>query len=146
MDTKLETLHKILKLNEFVKLSIEKDKKQNHHPLKNDLSKSSRRMLWVLRENGSLNQRTISKMLNVSPQAISESVKKLEANNLIIKDTSNKNETIIELTKEGLKQSNALKDSIQKHANILLSEFSDEELIPIIEFINKLINQEENNV
>lgn len=146
MDKRLETLKKILQLSEFVKISIEKNKEKHHHPLKNDLSKSSRRLIFLLLNDGPLNQRTISKILNVSPQAISECVKKLEAENFIIKDTSNKNESIIKLTKFGIDEAEMLRCHIQSHSNELFENFNDQELDSMINFINKLINQEEDNV
>lgn len=146
MDKKLETLQRIFQLNEFVKLSADEDKAKHHHRLKIDLGKSSKRILWLLKRNGPLNQRSISKELNISPQAISEAVKKLECENLIIKDISNKNETIISLSELGNERSEVIKELIQNHANTLFDDFDENELQQVINFINKLINKENKDV
>ncbi len=145
MDTKTVTLQKILQLNEYIKLAVIKDREQHHHPLKHDLTKSSRRILYTLNKNGDLNQRAISKMLNISPQAVSETIKKLEVDNLITKDTTKK-ETIISLTEDGVKHALLVEQLISNHANKLFTDFNEDELQNVINFINKLINQEEDNV
>ncbi|MFI3328952.1 MAG: winged helix-turn-helix transcriptional regulator [bacterium] len=143
---KLEALQKILQLSEYVKLEIIKDKEKNHHPLKNNLSKSNNRIILLLERKGALNQRTISKCLSISPQAVSEAIKKLESENYIVKDNINKNETLILLTKEGLEHAILSKDIISNHANELLKDFNDEELQNVIDFSIKLLPKEENNV
>lgn len=144
MNKKIETLQRILQLSEFVKFNG-KDS-ENHHRLKTDLGKSSKRIIWLLKRNGPLNQRQISKELNISPQAISEAVKKLETANFIIKERINKNETQIKLTDLGEQHALIIKERIQKHADSLLSEFEDEELQVVIDFINKIINKEKKDV
>ncbi len=139
---KVHTLQKIFQLNEYIKISVEKDKEKNHHPLKHDMSKSSKRIIWLLNNEGPLNQRTISKLLMISPQAISEAVKKLENEELIIKDTC-KIETIISLTEKGKKHSCDLRNVIKNHANQVLEGFTDDELDQFIYLINKLIQKGE---
>ncbi len=140
---KFKSLHTILELSEFVKIETHNDIK--HHPLKNDMNKSSRRILFILSTYGPMNQRALSRKLLVSPQAISESIKKLENDNIITKDIL-KNETVIKLTLEGESEAKLFKDVLQRHADRLFEGFTDEELDTYIKFANKLMKKENDNV
>ncbi len=140
---KVDALQKIFQLSEYVKLSVKENSIKNHHRLKTDLSKSSKRILFLLTK-GPLNQRAIASNLNISPQAISEAVKKLEVEDLVIKEKLTKNETIIKLSPKGIEHSNHLHTIITEHSNSLLKNFSDDDLSYLIDMINKIINQEEN--
>ncbi len=138
---KMKTLIKIFKLSEYVKLEGKKNHENYHHPLKNNLTKSHNRILGVLQRHGTLNQRTLSKHLNISPQAVSETIKKLECDNLIYKDDNGK----INLTKTGNDYAVDFNNRVTAHAEELLKDFTDEELQNVINFIDKLLPKEEYN-
>lgn len=140
---RINTLLKLLHLSEYVKLAAKSNYKKHHHPLKNEMSKSSKRILILLR-NGDLNQRAISKKLMISPQAVSETIKKLEIEEYIIKDTSKK-ETIIKLSEKGKIEAISFLKVIQSHADEFLKDFSDEELDLLIKLINKLTKEDYND-
>lgn len=140
---KFEALHRTLLLTDYIKL--ESCKIKQHHPLKNDMNKSSRRIMFQLNKNGPMNQRTMSKILSVSPQAISESVKKLEINNLIEKEIF-KNETLIKLTPQGIIKAEQFTEHFERHANELFEDFTDEELETFIRLSEKIMKKENENV
>lgn len=138
---KFNALHKILELTEYIKL--EADKNRKHHQLKNHMIKSSRRILFQLSTNGPINQRTLAKQLTLSPQAISEAVKKLEVDSFITKDILT-NETVIKLTPKGEQKSMLIKEHIQKHSESLFESFNEEELELFIKLTNKIMKKENN--
>lgn len=145
MNNKLEVFQRILQLSEYVKISF-KDDSMKHHQLKHDLGKSNKRIICLLKRKGSLNQRQMSKELNISPQAISEAVKKLETMNFITKDIVSKNETKIKLSVFGKEHAELIEEMMQKHADTLLDDFNDEEIQLMINFINKIIYKEKKDV
>lgn len=118
----------------FEKVRREKDNSHNDEngtadlKRKYKLSPSGCTMLCTLLTHGNLNQRNIAKMMNISSQAVSEAIKKLEQNELIIKESgTHNNEKIISLTKSGAEFAKKLDEGIKIHASTVFKNFNDEE-------------------
>ncbi len=120
--------------------------KQNHEQVgekENDvaekLSPTSKNILVQLFSVGSMNQRTIAKSVDVSSQAVSETIKKLVENGCITKTLGTvNNENIISLTEKGKERAKTLKDRIEKHANFVFEDFDDSDLEKLFELLDKM--------
>lgn len=114
------------------------------HLLKNmNLPHSGRKALAVLSQEGSVNQRTLAQALHISPQAVSETVKKLESHQLILKiNGTQKNENLISLTESGKELSSLLKEIIENHANQVFQEFTDSEVETLGTLLEKLLEKQ----
>jgi DNA-binding MarR family transcriptional regulator len=124
-DEVLKRLHDISELLTTIKPPVTEN--ENIH-LKG-LPHSSRDILGQLYINGEMNQRTLSKHIGCSPQAISKSVSKLAKNGLIIKKNgSQKNENKILLTQVGKETANELEKIIEQYADIIFDGFSDHDI------------------
>lgn len=111
---------------------------ENHLFIK--IPHSGKNLLRVLLKNGSLNQRSIAKLMEISSQAVSESVKKLEQNELIIKTCGQQNnENIIELTEKGREIAIKLDKGIKKHAESLFAKLTEEETEQFYQILKKLL-------
>lgn len=100
-------------------------------------------MLRALLENGSLNQRSIAKLMNISSQAVSEAIKKLEFNELIIKENgTHNNEKIITLTEIGIIFAKELDKGLKGHSRKVFENFSDEECELLSMLLDKIINSQ----
>ncbi len=100
---------------------------------------SARKLLCVLLREGSLNQRNIANMTNVTAQAVSEMIKKLEHKELIQKESGEiNNENIISLTEKGMEIANKLEAQAQEYAEKLFAGFTEEEMKSLHNLIEKL--------
>lgn len=146
--TQVEVLAKLHQLSETVQEKRERgqqrwseDEKESFdklHALK--LPHSGRKMLSVLSVKGGMNQRALALQLGISPQAVSESVKKLEHLGYIIKENgSQKNENLISLTEEGEEMAKFLIDLIGRHACEVFRTFSDDEVQQLGVLLDKLM-------
>lgn len=103
------------------------------------LSPTSKNVLILLLSLGSMNQRTIAKSVDVSSQAVSETIKKLEQNECITKSLGAvNNENIISLTSKGTELAKTLKGRLEKHANYVFENFSDSDLQTLFELLDKI--------
>lgn len=145
---KSDVLAKFLKVNELIRNQRDIAENSNGRSQKIDknidnnnvkLNHSSKSMLCVLLNNDGINQRNLAGLLSISPQAVSESIKKLESFELIIKENgSQKNENIIFLTDLGKDKAKLLRRKISAHANKVFKDFSDEELSLFFDLLNKI--------
>lgn len=104
------------------------------------LPHSGRKMLVVLQEKGETNQRTLATLVGISPQATSESVKKLEEAGCITKTSGKqKNENMISLTPFGEDMADLLQDVITRHAEELFQSFSVEEVTQLGTLLDKFL-------
>lgn len=95
--------------------------------------------LCLLAEKGSLNQRTIAKSLNVTGQAVSDLVKKLEVHELISKESGeHNNENIITLTEKGTAKAQEVNQKLQTMATELFASFTQEEMDTFSSLLEKI--------
>lgn len=153
----MEQIKVLEKLHRISELISEKDKEahpweQLPDPIlaekleKLHLSHSGRKLLVVLKKEGSCNQRNLALKLGISPQAVSETVKKLEFHGCIQKTNGNqKNENLISLTTLGDEFAQFLKQIIYDHANMVFSSFSQEEVSLLGDLLEKLLLQIQDN-
>ncbi|MFI3249593.1 MAG: MarR family transcriptional regulator [Eubacteriales bacterium] len=103
------------------------------------MSPVAQNTLCLLLKEGSMNQRTIAKNSNVTGQAVSEVVKKLEARELIVREQGElNNENIISLTEKGREKAMELQKKISITAKGLLQDFSIEEQIQLFSLLEKI--------
>lgn len=134
-------LAKLFKTNEILRGQKEKNSdKDGKNKLNSKLNHSGKSLLCNLLDNDGINQRNLASLLSVSPQAVSESIKKLELNNLIRKEAgSQKNENLIFLTDFGRERSLELREKIHAHANMIFADFSDDELSQLYSLLDKIV-------
>lgn len=144
----IHVLSKILQLNEIFsqesKLTfypeLEEHQAQFFALQRMNLPHSGRKMLVVLQEKGESNQRTLAHEVGISPQAASESIKKLELSGCVKKENgTQKNEKLISLTDLGEEMANLLHLIIALHAKQLFHSFSLEEVGQLGSLLDKLL-------
>lgn len=141
---KSEVMGKFLRLTEFLSTESHKQLKAEHDELhtlrKLQLSHSGRRCLVILWRDGKQNQRNLAKALEISPQAVSEIVKKLQEKGCVLKEQGlQKNENLISLTETGAVYGALLEKIIQIHGEEFLSPLSEEELVEFSLLLDKLL-------
>lgn len=105
-----------------------------------NLPHSGRKMLVILQEKGEINQRTLAHEAGISPQAVSESIKKLELSGCVTKVNGiQKNEKLIFLTELGKEMAELLHLVIALHAKQLFQSFSHDEVEQMDSLIDKLL-------
>lgn len=105
-----------------------------------NLPHSGRKILVVLQEKGEINQRTLAHEVGVSPQAASESIKKLELSGCVKKVNGiQKNEKLISLTELGEEMAHLLHLVIVLHAKQLFHKFSSDEVGQLGTLLDKLL-------
>ncbi len=105
-----------------------------------NLSHSARKTLALLSREGPQNQRTMAQLLGISPQAVSEMVKKLLQVDCITKEQGKqKNENLISLTDSGADLGLLLREIIEFHANDFFSPLNQEELEQFHSILVKLL-------
>lgn len=104
------------------------------------LSHAARRSLVLLQQEGKQNQRTLAKSLDISPQAVSELVKKLLHHGCIIKEQgSQKNENLLSLSELGENYALHLKIAIEIHSEDFFKSFTEEDLQQFESLLDKLL-------
>lgn len=107
------------------------------------LPHSGRKMLAVLHQEGGMNQRNLAQKLGISPQAVSETVKKLETQGCITKVSGNqKNENLISLTPLGEELALLLFEIISHHAQEVFEGFTSEEVALLGKLLDKLLERQ----
>ena len=107
------------------------------------LPHSAREILASLFEKGEMNQRTLSKFVGVSPQAISKTIRTLCKKELVIKKNGvQKNENFISLTSEGKKTAEILCEIIKSKSEDYFLGFSDAE----VKIFGEMLNRIEKNI
>lgn len=139
---KTKTLSLLLDCNSLFnnkKLPIDEKK---HFP-KYEFNHNQRKILGIIKNNDNINQRQLAKLINLTPQAISKGLKKLETDNFIIRSNGNqKNEKLITLTKKGRQVASHLEKIIHHHADDIFIGFSDEEIEQFNFFLQKIIENQ----
>lgn len=132
-------LAKLFKVNELLRAQIRSKENDSSKPVGGKINHTSKEILRSLLNNEKINQRNLAGLLDVSPQAVSESIKKLEGMNLVIKESGNqKNENLISLTSTGYESATKLNEKIVAHSNNVLKNFSEEELIQLHNLLSKI--------
>ncbi len=148
-------LHKLLNLAGEIQFSGDKaraEHKKNKKYHKSDEHKGEHKakkhhkmspvtkniLLWLIDEE-SLNQRSLAKRCKVTGQAVSESLKKMEEKELILRTQGEiNNENIITLTEKGKVKALELRKKMQEKANKLFEDFSETELDTLLNLLEKL--------
>lgn len=118
----------------------EGEKKKKHHKI----SPSAQNALSLLLKEGAMNQRTIAKNSNVSGQAISEVMKKLEGKELIRREQGEiNNENIVSLTEKGREKAIELEEKMAKMAKLLLADFTLDEREQLCFLLEKMEKNQE---
>ncbi len=153
MNTKIELLIKLTELSEQIRHSkkhshrhedkdcnktkrhhshdcgCEKSDKSDRGRGRNKLSFTAKRTLCILLEEESINQRSISKMLGVSAQTVSEMIKNLENKEIIVKTQGEiNNENFISLTESGKETALETSKRITERADKTFSGLTQEEI------------------
>ncbi len=123
---------------EYIKQNPEKCEDAKKDVVEN-FSPTSKNILVLLLSEGSMNQRTIAKSVDVSSQAVSETMKKLLENGNITKSLGAvNNENIISLTEKGKERAKTLKERIEKHANFVFEDFDEKDLETLFVLLDKM--------
>ncbi len=159
MDKKKELLIKLTELSEQIRHSKRDHSKHNHKEKhvkqlsdecskthrggkgrgKNKLSFTAKRTICILLQEESINQRSISKMLGVSAQTVSEMIKNLESKELILKTQGEiNNENIISLSEKGKVAALEASKRMDERATMLFENISDEELDTLYNILDKI--------
>lgn len=108
------------------------------------LSPLAQSTLCLLRDEGSMNQRAIAKANQVTGQAVSDLMKKLEGKELISRKQGNiNNETIISLTEKGEAKADEVKLRLLALAEKYFTNFSEEEMSTLFLLLEKMEHSQE---
>ena len=123
-------------LNHTIEAGVEINKKPQSKRAK--LSLTTKNALRELMKED-MNQRNLSKKLNITAQAMSEIAKKLEQNGYINR-TNNKinNENILSLTDKGIEKATMFDQNIKVTSEKVFTGLSEEEKLVLLELINKI--------
>ena len=106
------------------------------------LTHVSRKILGYLLEHETLNQRSMAKLINVSSQSVSETIKKLLDKQLIIKQQGvQKNENFISLTPLGRDVAKRLGVMIEQHAEEVFKSLNDEEVDLLYTLLSQVVKR-----
>lgn len=106
------------------------------------VSGSGRNILGRLLNNENINQRALSKLMNISAQAVSENLKKLEQGGYITRvDGAQNNENIIILTPSGREIAIELDWKIRNHAESVLANMDEEEIEILYKLLDKMLDK-----
>lgn len=120
------------------------EKHEKHRRHKSKMSPVSRNVLTLLLKEDNVNQRTLAQNCRVSGQAISDSIKKLEEHELIVKAQGEvNNENLISLTQRGREKAEHLQNKMQRLASDLFDGFTQDELESFTNLVEKLENNHE---
>lgn len=138
---KYQILVKIFEVNESLKKRpIESKEYQVEKDKVGRLPESAKSILCFLLQKDSINQRTIAKSLNISAQAVSEAMKKLEEKGYIIKINGEiNNENLIMLTEPGKTLAMKFDYHIKLQAEDALAQFTIEEIEELYRLMEKII-------
>lgn len=117
----------------------EKERKPHHK-----LSPVAEHTLYLLYHEGSMNQRSLARRLQVTGQAVSELMKKFEEKGFIIRQSGDlNNENMVYLTEKGQEKGKECLEKLQKRANLLFRNFTEEDLKTMDLLLDKMETQEE---
>ncbi|HDC5421350.1 TPA: MarR family transcriptional regulator [Staphylococcus aureus] len=138
----------ILKLQQFIIERENADKRRQYKKENEELDSSLTQfhIIELIDNNDKVNNKFLSEMLNVSKPAITKSIKKLLAKDLVVESHNefNKREVNCSLTQKGKKLSyihDELHEKSVKKYEEVLKVFDDDEMAVIIEFLNRSIEE-----
>lgn len=130
--------------SEVCKADKEDREKKHKDPLR--MPPSAKSVLTILLKEKKLNQRTLAKNTNITAQGISDMLKKLEKDELIIKETGNAyNENFIELTSKGEELAIEIKKQTKAHAEKMFQNLTMEELAALESILEKISQNNSND-
>lgn len=111
------------------------------------LPPSARNILLILLDDKKTNQRTLAKRMNITAQGVSDVMKKLEQNELILRERGEiYNENIIHLTEKGEKIAKDFDEKVKLRSENLFKDFTQDDLEKLQQLLEKLAkNQSEIN-
>ncbi len=120
---------------------------KHHHEKMHLYTHNMKRSIGILAEMGSMNQRSLSKQLQIKAQSVTAIVKKLEADGLIQKeeDPVNKSSTLLVLTKIGQQHADNFGNEIKDHSQSFFKDLSQEELKTLSTLLEKIIHSNNHN-
>lgn len=128
----------LIKLHDVNELLSQKPK--DGPKFSSKLPHMARKMIGVLTKEGRVNQRTLATYMRISPQAVSENIKKLEKLGVITKESGlQKNENYIFLTEQGMELSKVFQAELEKHVASVFQDFDDLELEQLEQLLNKIM-------
>lgn len=104
---------------------------------KTGLSPSHALVLYLVNEHQKLAQKEVGSSLHLTPSTMTRFVEKLERKGYLIKETEGKNVFLVS-TKEGMKQQNTIKDSLEELKNTYHDLLSEEETLTLLNLTDKL--------
>ena len=145
-----ELLLKFFEVNEVIKNEIKKQRVSEQNKDQKDknmkLSLNSKNTLRILLESNEINQRTLAKKLNVTSQAMSEIVKKLEQLDYIERRNNKiNNENIISITKNGKLRAQMFTQGLQIVCDKIFKEMTDEDREKLLDLLEKMNRVGDNN-
>ncbi|MFI3238588.1 MAG: MarR family transcriptional regulator [Lachnospiraceae bacterium] len=106
---------------------------------KHKIHPSAKKLLCVLLREESMNQRNIASRMNLTAQAVSEILKKLEGRGFIRKEGGEiNNENIVILTQTGEEIARKLEREMHEYAEQIFAGFTEEELKELETLLDKL--------
>lgn len=134
----MEKKQLLIKLHDISEI-LKRKKEMMHHC--DNLSHTSKKIIGMLQENNNLNQRSIAKSINYSPQIVCRNINKLEEFGLIKKSTGlANNENIILLTEKGKNYAADLDEVLASDAENIFKDLTDQEVEKLDEVLNKILN------
>lgn len=112
---------------------------------KTGISKSQRQLLLDIEENPGATQREIAARRNVSTASVAVTVKRLEREGYLVKDTDQKDSrrSCLRLTSRGQKAADESRQLLQHTEASMFSGFSEEEILQFEKLLNRLIKNGE---
>ncbi|OGO91707.1 MAG: hypothetical protein A2Y17_13090 [Clostridiales bacterium GWF2_38_85] len=100
------------------------------------------RLLTILNEEGSMNQRKLAEMLDIRPQSLSEVIAMFEADGLIVREANSEDrrEFLVSLTEAGKETAVKIDSQRKKHADEFFSALTEEEKAKFLELLKKIVD------
>ena len=138
-----ELLLKVFEVNELIKNEIKIQKTNDKDKLQKDknmkISLNAKNALRILSQQDNINQRTLAKKLNITSQAMSEIIKKLEQANYIQKRNNKiNNENIISITDEGIEKANMFTQRLDSVCDKVFKDMTTSDKDKLLELLEKM--------
>ncbi len=135
----IQKQQQLMKMVEVLEMIRPDGKRREKEKRGHRIHPSAKRLLCILLHEESINQRNIANRINLTPQAVSEILKKLEGRELIRKqDGEINNENIVYLTEKGDEIAKGIEVEMQKYAEQIFLDFTEEELQELEHLLDKL--------
>lgn len=115
-------------------------KQSRDHDMRPNVRNGQARCLYIIKMEGTINQRRLSEILNIRPTSLSETIKRLEEKGMInrIPDETDKRTYIISLTEKGNDEMEQIRKSYASEHKEWLNGLTNEELESFFEILTKI--------